>query len=49
VIEFIYADGYLPDCTAFSGNYGLYNWSGLDLGANIESVKKINYGDTVVY
>jgi hypothetical protein len=27
----------------------LYNWSGLDLGANIESVKKINYGDTVVY
>ena len=38
VIEFIHADGYLPDCTAFSGNYGLYNWSGLDLNANIESI-----------
>lgn len=49
VIEFIHADGYLPDCAAFSGNYGLYNWYGLDLGANIESIKKINYGEPIEY
>lgn len=49
VIEFIHADGLLPDCTAFSGSYGYYNWSGLDLGANIASIQKINYGDPVVY
>lgn len=49
VIEFIHADGYLPDCTAFSGNYGLYNWSGLDLNANIESIKKVNHGELIEY
>lgn len=49
VIEFIHADGYLPACAAFSGNYGLYNWYGLDLGANIESIKKINYGEPIEY
>ena len=49
VVEFIHADGYLPDCTKFSGNYGLYNWFGLDLGANIESIKMINYGEPVEY
>lgn len=49
VIEFIHADGLLPDCTAFSGSYGYYNWFGLDLGANIASIQKINYGDPVVY
>lgn len=49
VIEFIHADGLLPDCAAFSGSYGYYNWFGLDLGANIASIQKINYGDPVVY
>ena len=49
VIEFIHADGLLPDCAAFSGSYGYYNWFGLDLRANIASIQKINYGDPVVY
>jgi hypothetical protein len=48
VIEFIYADGYLPDCVSFTGNYGSFNWSGLAFD-NIQSIQKINYGDTVVY
>ena len=49
VIEFIHADGLLPDCAAFSGSYGYYNWFGLDLGTNIASIQKINYGAPVVY
>lgn len=32
-----------------SGSWGYYNWNGLDLGANIKSIKKINYGDPVDY
>lgn len=46
---FIYDDGNLPSCVAFSGSWGYYNWNGLDLGANIKSIKKINYGEPVVY
>lgn len=49
MIEFIYDDYSLPSCVAFSGSWGYYNWNGLDLGANIKSIKKINYGDTVEY
>ena len=49
IIEFIYDDDYLPPCVAFSGSWGFYNWNGLDLGANIKSIKKINYGDPVEY
>ena len=49
IVEFIYDDGNLPSCVAFSGSWGYYNWNGLDLGANIKSIKKINYGDPVVY
>ncbi len=49
VVEFIRGNGSLPACVAVSRNYGCYNWNGLDLGANIESIKMINYGDTVEY
>lgn len=49
IVEFIYDDGNLPSCVAFSGSWGYYNWNGLDLGANIKSIKKINYGDPVEY
>ena len=49
IVEFIHGNGFLPACVALSGNYGLYNWNGLDLGADIESIKMINYGDTVEY
>lgn len=49
IIEFIHADRYLPDCVKFTGNYGCFNWSGLDLGANIRSIQKINYGEKVEY
>ena len=49
IIEFIYDDKALPSCVAFSGSWGYYNWNGLDLGANIKSIKKINYGDPVEY
>ena len=45
VIEFIYDDDYLPPCVKFSGSWGFWNWNGLDLGWNIASIKKINYGD----
>lgn len=48
IVEFIYADGYLPDCVAASGNYGSYNWYGLNFD-NIQSIKKINYGNPVEY
>ena len=49
VIEFIH-DGYNPpSCVRFTGNYGCFNWNGLDLGANISSIKKINYGEPVTY
>ena len=47
--KFIYDDGNLPSCVAFSGSWGYYNWNGLDLGANIKSIKKINYGEPVDY
>lgn len=49
VVEFIHADGYLPSSVKYTGNYGCFNWNGLDLGANIESIKKIAYGDTIEY
>lgn len=49
VIEFIVADNSVPSCVSFTGNYGYYNWSGLNLTANIQSIQKINYGDTVTY
>ena len=49
IVEFIYDDYNLPSCVAFSGSWGYYNWNGLDLGANIKSIKKINYGDPVDY
>ena len=49
IVEFIYDDYNLPSCVAFSGSWGYYNWNGLDLGANIKSIKKINYGDPVEY
>ena len=49
IVEFIYDDYNLPSCVAFSGSWGYYNWNGLDLTANIESIKKINYGEPVEY
>lgn len=50
VVEFIYnSDKELPSCVAYSGSWGYYNWNGLDLGANISSVKKIDYGNTITY
>ena len=49
IVEFIYDDYKLPSCVAFSGSWGYYNWNGLDLRANIKSIKKINYGDPVEY
>ena len=48
-MEFIYDDYNLPSCVAYSGSWGYYNWNGLDLGANIESIKKINYGEKIEY
>lgn len=48
IIEFIHADGCLPGCVAFTGNYGSYNWSGLNFD-NIKSIKKINYGEKIKY
>lgn len=48
IIEFIHADGYLPECVSQTGNYGSYNWSGLSFD-NIQSIKKINYGEPVEY
>ncbi len=49
IVEFIYDDYTLPSCVAYSGSWGYYNWNGLDLGANIESIKKINYGEKIEY
>lgn len=49
IVEFIYDDGHLPPCVAYSGSWGYYNWNGLDLSSNIKSIKKINYGDYVEY
>ena len=49
IVEFIYDDYNVPSCVAFSGSWGYYNWNGLDLTANIESIKKINYGEPVEY
>ncbi len=49
IVEFIYDDYNLPSCVAYSGSWGYYNWNGLDLGANIESIKKINYGEKIKY
>lgn len=48
VIEFIHADGCLPSSVAFTGNYGSFNWSGLNFD-NIRSIKKINYGEKIEY
>ena len=48
IVEFIHADGYLPDCVSITGNYGSYNWYGLNFD-NIQKIQKINYGDPVTY
>jgi hypothetical protein len=48
VIEFIHGNGSLPSCVAFTGNYGSYNWSGLNFD-NIKSIKKINYNEKIEY
>lgn len=48
IVEFIHADGCLPSCVAFSGNYDSYNWCGLNFD-NIQSIKKISYGNPVEY
>ena len=48
IVEFIHADGCLPSCVAFTGNYGSYYWDGL-IFDNIESIQKINYGEKVEY
>lgn len=49
IIEFVYNDGSLPSCVASSGSWGGYNWNGLNLGANIATIQKIDYGSTVTY
>lgn len=49
IIEFIYDDNSLPSCVAYSGSWGYYNWSGLNLSSNIKSIKKINYGEKIEY
>lgn len=49
VIEFIHADGYLPEEAHFTGNYGYFDWSGLNLTANIDCIQMINYGDPISY
>lgn len=36
-----YDDGNLPSNVSFTGSWGYDNWNGLDLRANIVSVKKI--------
>ena len=48
IVEFIHANGYLPGCVHFTGNYGSFNWYGLNFD-NIKSIQKINYGDTIEY
>lgn len=48
VVEFIVDDNSLPYCVYQTGNYGSYNWYGLNFD-NIKSVKMINYGDPVEY
>ena len=48
IVEFIHADGCLPSCVAFTGNYGSYYWDGL-IFDNIECIQKINYGEKVEY
>ena len=49
IIEFIYDDASLPSCVAYNGSWGYWNWFGLDLGSNIKSIKKINYGEPIEY
>ena len=41
IIEFIWDDGNLPNEVSISGSWGNYNWNGLDLSANIKSIKKL--------
>ncbi|MBR1383742.1 MAG: hypothetical protein IJ555_08030 [Ruminococcus sp.] len=48
IVEFIHADGCLPSCVAFTGNYGSFYWDGL-IFDNIESIQKINYGEKAKY
>ena len=48
IVEFIYADGYLPDCVSFTGNYGSFDWNGMNFD-NIQSIQKIKYGETITY
>lgn len=49
IVEFIYDDNALPSCVAFNGSWGYWNWYGLDLGSNIQSIQKINYGEPIEY
>lgn len=49
VIEFIYDDNSLPDGVASSGNWGMNNWNGLNLSANIMTLKKISNGNPIQY
>ena len=49
IVEFIYDDASLPNCVAYNGSWGYWNWFGLDLGSNIKSIKKINYGEPIEY
>lgn len=49
IIEFIYDDNHLPNVVASGGSWGGYNWNGLNLGANIASIQKINYGNQITY
>lgn len=41
IIEFIWDDGNLPGIVSYTGSWGGYNWNGLNLGANIKSIKKL--------
>lgn len=38
-----------PEEAHFTGNYGYFDWSGLNLTANIECIQMINYGDPISY
>lgn len=50
IVEFIYEAEYMPDKVFNSGSWGYYNWSGLDLTANIKSIHKISVGtETITY
>lgn len=49
LIEFIVDENFQPSDVKQWGNYGRANWNGLDLRANIKSIKKISFGKKVNY